>query len=250
MKYNAVIFDLGFTLFTFENFTIKRYFETLNKGLEKMIEFLIEAQIIQDSDLFRKKFKKIRNRNFQRSLAKFKEATTADTLKQTCDALDIPRLDPETAHKVIMIYHFTEGAFWKLKSSAKPLLHELREENFKIGLLSNAPYHAGIQFLLDTHDLTQYFDVISTSAQIGFCKPDKRTFEYILKKLQSAPERTVMIGDDLKNDIYGAQQMGMKAIYVQKDFHITPNGPVNVSPDGEVTDLNEILPIIRGWNNS
>ncbi len=250
MKYSTVIFDLGFTLFTFENFTLKRYFKTLNKGLEKMIEFLIEEQIIQDSDLFRKKFKKLRNRNFQRSLAKFKEATTADTLNQTCEALDIPQLDPEIAHKVIMIYHSTEGAFWKLKSSAKPLLHELRDENFKVGLLSNAPYHAGIRLLLDTHNLTQYFDVIATSAQIGFCKPDKRTFEYVLKELQSSPQNSVMIGDDLKNDIYGAQQMGMKAIYVKKDFQITPNGTVNVTPDGIVTDLNEIISIIRDWNNS
>lgn len=213
-----------------------------------MVRFLSDKKLIINSHNFRKTFKKLRNRNFQNSLINCKESTTADTLNQTFMELNLPALNPETAHEAIMIYHSTEGVFWKLKPSAKPLLSNLSVNNFKIGLLSNAPYHAGIQFLLDTHHLTQYFDVVATSAQIGFCKPDKRTFEYVLNAMQSTPTRAIMVGDDLKNDIYGAQKLGMKAIYVKKEFQITPNGTLDVTPDHEVKDLNEILPIIRQWN--
>ncbi|NVM27205.1 MAG: HAD family hydrolase [Candidatus Helarchaeota archaeon] len=249
MKYNTVIFDLGFTLFTFENFTLKRYFATLNKGLDQLTSFLMKKNIMIDSILFKKKFKKFRNRNLQLSLMNYKESTTLDTLNQTFESLNLPKLNPKEAHEAIMVYHSTEGKFWKLRPFSKPLLEQLQTQKFKIGLLSNAPYHEGIKFLLDSTDLTQYFNVIATSAQIGYCKPDKRTFEYILNKIQSNPQQSIMIGDDLKNDIYGAKRLGMRAIRVKRDFAITPNEDVNVVPDEEISDLEEVLPIIHKWND-
>ncbi|NVM55571.1 MAG: HAD family hydrolase [Candidatus Helarchaeota archaeon] len=250
MKYNTIIFDLGFTLLTFKNFTLKRYFKTLDQGLDQLIQFLVDKKIIFDPTIFKKTFKKFRIRNFQRALTSYKESTTMDTLSQTFESLNLQKLSPKVAHQAIMLYHSTEGAFWKIRSSAKPVLQELRAKNFKIGLLSNAPYHSGIKFLMDSNNLTQYFDVIATSAQIGFCKPDKRTFEYVLNKIQSKPAHSIMVGDDLKNDIYGAQQIGMKAIYIKKNFEITPTEGLNTSPDKAITDLMEIIPIINEWNNS
>ena len=57
-----------------------------------------------------------------------------------------------------------------------------------------------------------------------------------------------MVGDDLKNDIFGAQQLGVKAIHVQKGFKITPNGGLDVIPDKSITNLMEIRSIVQEWN--
>ncbi|HUX98587.1 MAG TPA: HAD family hydrolase [Candidatus Deferrimicrobium sp.] len=249
MNYNTIIFDVGFTLITFENFTLKKYFDTLDKGLDHMSEFLLNENIIRAPYTFKKNFKKFRNQNFQNSLINYKEITTEKTLVQTLNSLNLPSIDSALAHKAIMIYHSTEGTFWKARSTAKPVLETLHKK-FKLGVLSNAPYHNGIIYLLDTNNLSQYFEIIVSSAQIGFCKPDKRTFEYILEKVGSMPEQSIMIGDDLKNDIYGAQQLGMKTILIKKSFDIAFNNHSDVIPDAQITDLPEIIPIIHDWNNS
>jgi HAD superfamily hydrolase (TIGR01509 family) len=250
MKYISVIFDLGFTLVTFENFTLSNYLKTLNRGLDQMVQYLTETKIITSSATFKAQFKKLRNQNFEQSLINYIETPTEVTLNQTLESLNLPKLKPEIANKAILIYHSTEGAFWKIRPDVEPLLKDLYAKKLKLGVLSNAPFHEGILQILETKKLTQYFKVISSSAQIGFCKPDRRCFEYILNKLGISPEQAIMIGDDLKNDILGAQQLGIKTIYVKKNFKITPmEGPVKVEPDAEISNLMEIIPIIDKWNN-
>jgi len=253
MKYNTVIFDLGFTLITFDNFTIQNYLKALDHGLESSILYLLEKGILKDSesDDFKAQFKKIRNQNFEQSLINNIETPTEFILNQTLESLKLPEIDPEIAHKAILIYHSTEGAFWKVRPDVEPLLKHLFAKKFKLAVLSNAPFHDGILYILETNNLSQYFKIIATSAQIGYCKPDRRCFEYVLNKLKSTPEHTIMIGDDLKNDILGAQQLGIKTIYMKKNFKITSmSDPKNVVPDAEISNHMEIIQIINEWNNA
>ncbi|XP_065287998.1 haloacid dehalogenase-like hydrolase domain-containing protein 2 [Dermacentor albipictus] len=46
-------------------------------------------------------------------------------------------------------------------------------------------------------------------------KPEKTFFLTALRQLQARPEDTVMIGDDVRDDIDGAQQVGIRGILVQ-----------------------------------
>jgi HAD superfamily hydrolase (TIGR01509 family) len=250
MRYDTLIFDLGFTIVTFENFTLKRYFKTLNKGLEALTQFLMKQKIVPRPDEFKKRFKTLRNRNFEKSLATSIEISTERTVAETLESLQLPALSPEMQTKASLIYHSTEGAFWQVRKTAKPVLEKLRAANYRLGVLSNAPFHKGIISFLEANNVSKYFHAITTSAQIGFTKPDRRTFEYTLAKLQSEPQRSVMIGDDLRNDIWGAQQLGMKAIHIRKGFKLPSNHTTAVEPDGVITDLPEILPIIKNWNNA
>ncbi|XP_023785774.1 phospholysine phosphohistidine inorganic pyrophosphate phosphatase isoform X2 [Cyanistes caeruleus] len=57
-------------------------------------------------------------------------------------------------------------------------------------------------------------------------KPAKRFFESALAELGVPPEQAIMIGDDIVNDVGGAQQCGMRALQVRtgkyrfcRDFH-------------------------------
>ncbi len=250
MNINTIVFDLGFTLLTFENFTLTRYVKTLDKGLDQLIGFLEKENILTHSENFRKNFKKIRNKNFERSLLSYEEIPTEETLNQTFESLHMPKLEPPVLHKAALIYHSTEGAFWKFRPSVKPVLQELKEDGYKLGILSNAPFHQGIISLLETHRIAQYFDEITTSAQIGFCKPDERAFSHILTQLKSEPIQSVMVGDDLKNDIQGAKKMGMRTILIKKNFVFPSNSNLNIIPDFEILDLPEIPPIIRKWNSN
>ena len=62
-----------------------------------------------------------------------------------------------------------------------------------------------------------YFDPVIVSGDYGYRKPDSRLFQKALDALGVQPEQALYIGNDLYHDIHGAQQVGMKAIYVSYD---------------------------------
>uniref|UniRef100_A0A0C9SBW1 Haloacid dehalogenase-like hydrolase domain-containing protein 2 n=1 Tax=Amblyomma americanum TaxID=6943 RepID=A0A0C9SBW1_AMBAM len=68
--------------------------------------------------------------------------------------------------------------------------------------LGPGPFVKALEFATDT-----------TAQIVG--KPEKTFFETALKQLETRPEDAVMIGDDVRDDIDGAQQVGMRGILVQ-----------------------------------
>ncbi len=59
----------------------------------------------------------------------------------------------------------------------------------------------------------QYFTHIIISENIGVNKPDKAIFQHALDLAGAEKEESLMIGDSLEADIYGALNFGMDAIY-------------------------------------
>lgn len=62
--------------------------------------------------------------------------------------------------------------------------------------------------------LEDYFDKLYISEEIGYNKPDKRFFDFIIKDL--APQNlseVVMIGDSLTSDMEGSRRSGLEAIW-------------------------------------
>jgi putative hydrolase of the HAD superfamily len=65
--------------------------------------------------------------------------------------------------------------------------------------------------------LLHYFNPLIVSGDYGYRKPDPRLFQKALDALHVRPEQALFFGNDLFHDIYGAQQVGMKAIFVSSD---------------------------------
>lgn len=61
--------------------------------------------------------------------------------------------------------------------------------------------------------LNPYFDKVIISEDVGYNKPDKAVFQYAIDKADARLEESIMIGDSLEADIYGAQNFGMQAIF-------------------------------------
>ena len=59
-------------------------------------------------------------------------------------------------------------------------------------------------------ELTDRFDAIFNSAEIGYTKPDRRAFEYVCEQLAVAPG-AVFFTDDSSSKLAGAQELGMHA---------------------------------------
>lgn len=56
-----------------------------------------------------------------------------------------------------------------------------------------------------------------SSEEVGIEKPDKRMFLRALDKLGVAPAEALMVGDNLKKDIMGAQSIGIRGLWRSED---------------------------------
>ena len=65
--------------------------------------------------------------------------------------------------------------------------------------------------------LLHYFNPIIVSGDYGFRKPDPRLFQKALDALKVRPEQALFFGNDIYHDIFGAQQVGMKAIFISSN---------------------------------
>jgi putative hydrolase of the HAD superfamily len=62
--------------------------------------------------------------------------------------------------------------------------------------------------------LTDCFDAIGISGELGVGKPDIRAFSHVLKELEVTPGEALMIGDSWERDVRGALRAGMAAIWI------------------------------------
>ncbi|XP_010007116.1 PREDICTED: phospholysine phosphohistidine inorganic pyrophosphate phosphatase [Chaetura pelagica] len=76
-------------------------------------------------------------------------------------------------------------------------------------------------------------------------KPAKTFFESALAELGLPPEQVIMIGDDIVNDVGGAQRCGMRALQVRTGKYrpCDENHP-HVKPDAYVNNLAEAIDIL------
>ncbi|MCM2675791.1 HAD-IA family hydrolase [Shouchella plakortidis] len=115
----------------------------------------------------------------------------------------------------------------------KDMLQSLKQKPYKIGIITN-----GRDFYqrnkIQALGISDYIDVIVTSGELGIKKPDVAIFYDMLGKLQSTPEQSIFVGDDLTKDIVPAKHLGMRTILMgQSQVH--PGIDTNCRELSEVT---------------
>jgi putative hydrolase of the HAD superfamily len=127
---------------------------------------------------------------------------------------------------------------------AKECLQVLKDKGYKLGLISNTGRTPGkvLRQMLREIDLIQYFEELTFSNEIGLRKPHPAPFIHTLKILSAQSSEAVHVGDHLKSDIYGAKNVGMKAILFKPFSKLEP---VDVEPDAAVESLTSIAEVIE-----
>ncbi len=124
------------------------------------------------------------------------------------------------------------------------VLRELQRREYKLGLLTNSFLPMWMRDAeLDSYDLLDYWDARITAADVGYLKPHKKIFLTLLQHLETEASNAVFVGDRPKNDISGANEVGMVSILMKPDhLHRELEG---VTPDYTICCLNELLPIVE-----
>lgn len=99
----------------------------------------------------------------------------------------------------------------------KELLDYLLQKGYKLHLITNGfekTQHSKLQY----SGLAHYFSNVITSEGSGSLKPKPEIFAYALQQAQATKENSIMIGDTLEVDIWGAKNAGIDQIHVN---HLT-----------------------------
>ncbi len=113
-------------------------------------------------------------------------------------------------------------------------LSELKNRNYALHIITNG-FTEAQEVKLKSNQLDQYFDIILCSDTFGKNKPHPSIFKHALKQAKATEKESVMIGDDLKADILGAKNVGMKAILFDPEMKQKPKKGFDI-----ITDLAQL----------
>ncbi len=114
------------------------------------------------------------------------------------------------------------------------ILDYLKEKNYVLHLITNG-FEKTQWSKLNNSGLGGYFTHVVTSETSNSLKPKKEIFDYAMDKAQAMLPESIMIGDNLDADIYGAMNAGMDTVFVN---HI--NAVTDLKPTYTVTHLKEL----------
>ena len=196
MFFNAVIFDLDNTIYDYDI--------CHSKALDKVANTLK----CESSD-FRKKYKEATIQ------AKNELGNTASShnrfiyFKILSEHFNV---SPEELNYVYCTEYFKNIKPFK---GVIELIKFFKETNIKLCLLTD--FLTEYQYKkLRILGLSDYFDVIVTSEELGIEKPSIRSFQYCLNKLNEPANKVLMIGDSIEKDIIGAKKCGIYPFYFFK----------------------------------
>ncbi len=125
----------------------------------------------------------------------------------------------------------------KLMEGARRLLNSLKKRSIKMALLSITSSDNREQ-LIASLDLEPYFTEILIIDQTK--KPEH--FRALSQKLQTEPEKCLVIGDRIKQEIHNANLAGMKTCWLQRGkFKAETPEIQNEIPDYTVNNLDEVF---------
>lgn len=110
--------------------------------------------------------------------------------------------------------HFAQPLNWRTYPDVSALT-ELKSQGYRIGIASN--FDERLNGIVRKLPLLAACEAVFVSSSVGYSKPDVRFFREIEKRLGVEARKVVLVGDDVVNDVEGAQGAGWKAVRVERD---------------------------------
>jgi putative hydrolase of the HAD superfamily len=140
----------------------------------------------------------------------------------------------EKLRSILAIFRESAIKHFEVFEGTIDAIKAIKSHNIKIGIISDAQI-GYIEAELKRMDIFHFIDCFLFSADFRFRKPDRRYFEWGLRRLGLNPDEAVFVGDDMFRDIFGAQQVGMHTIFKPSDH--TCSFYEGCNPDEVVVDF-------------
>lgn len=232
---DAVVFDWGGTLSLFADVEMIDMWRLAARHLAPDREEELVAKLVAvEEAAWQRVAENQTSTTLSELLAEASTALGLDVAEAVLEEAATHHLDSWTPH----IAHDPDAA---------PTIVALRDAGHKIGLLSNTHWpRAFHEHFLERDGLDTLIDVRCYTSEMQRTKPHADAFRTVLDQLGvDDPRRVVFVGDRPHDDIYGAQQLGMRAV-------LRPNDMVpgyDVEPDAVIDALPELVDIVKSWTS-
>ncbi|KAF9596859.1 hypothetical protein IFM89_013907 [Coptis chinensis] len=117
------------------------------------------------------------------------------------------------------LYHYyeTEKAWHLCDPETESVFKALRKSGVKLAVVSN--FDTRLRPVLRALNCDHWFDAVAVSAEVAAEKPNPMIFLKACELLGVSPEDAVHVGDDRRNDIWGARDAGCDAWLWGSDVH-------------------------------
>jgi HAD superfamily hydrolase (TIGR01549 family) len=226
VEIEGIIFDMGHTLMHLDG----TWPEMFEQGARDLVLFLEKHEPSLDAEALARTWLERRTEGYARAQATMREVTAEETMRWSLAQYGLPHPDPEFLAGAIDAFFAYEEARWFADPETIPVLRTLSDRGLRLGMLSNATHEPLIQRMVDRLGFRPYLDPALSSASTGIRKPDPAAFTKHLDAWALSPASVVMVGDTVEADIQGAQQAGMRSVWLRSRQDARQEGAV--APSG------------------
>jgi 2-haloalkanoic acid dehalogenase type II len=239
MSIKGIFFDLGGTLFSYQNVAITNV-PLLIESARKMGAGCDEREIKKAYGVASKEI----TDHYAEKIYYLHRDLFGDIYTRFLEILDLTH-DEET-HQWYRTKQQSEIInCLEIKHDCVPTLSALKQHGLYLSIASNID-DAMLDPLVEREGLSTYFDHCVSSEAAQACKPHANFFDYCLEKSGLSAEQVLFVGDSPEHDIVGAKQAGMKTVLISDNGNPPPmqTGRASAAADYDVQSLNDLLAII------
>ncbi|MEI6404294.1 MAG: HAD family hydrolase [Actinomycetes bacterium] len=133
---------------------------------------------------------------------------------------------------------------------AVALLEALRGMGIKTAVLSNTMWpRRHHESVLERDGILHLFDYLLFTSETTSAKPHRSVFTDVTYNLGVDPQHCAFVGDRLFDDIHGAQEIGMKGIWIPHSIiPAAQSTDLGIIPAATVQRLGDVLDVVNNWN--
>ena len=239
----GIIFDLGYTLIHFT----RDGGEATREGAEAMADWYFKKKRIKlDSAALVETFLAEREAAQLRASQSQTEILARTCLETALDKIEAPAKAKNKTLLDLALRRYFEPLEQACQAylDAVSTLKQLKNQNYRLGLYSNATDDYLVQRLVNANKLRSELTATLSSAGYGWRKPKPDGLLLIAKRWELSPDTIVMVGDSLEADVLGAQNAGMKSILVTMNGAPTNEAQRHLEPTAMANSLSELPEII------
>jgi putative hydrolase of the HAD superfamily len=164
--------------------------------------------------------------------------TTEDIVRSVAASTHLP------VQEALAAYHGAWEATVDHDPCAAQVLEQCRARGWRTGLLSNTHWPRDLhERWLAEAGLLDLLDARVYTSDLAHMKPHPEAFGALLRLLDVAPAEAVFVGDRPRDDVFGAQSAGLRAVLLSGR---AVEG-YDVTPDAVLPELSELLPVLDEW---
>jgi len=226
MKIKAICFDLGDTL-VYSGHSLNwsnHYRNALEKGFRAINMEPTENDYSVCVEILTKYNTRVNPREA--------EINSGQIFNEIMEALNMPKIN--TFENEFFNYYQQNI---KIYDDTEETLKEIKKCNLKTGILTDVPYGRKGFIEEDVKPIRKYFDVILSSVDIGFRKPNITGYLMLAKQLEIKTREMIYVGNEEK-DIVGANNAGLISVLINRTTEM-----LNYGERYQYKNLNEM------WNS-